>query len=113
VEVARLETRLSSAGIGGAFALRNIAYEVRARDAAYLVTFDAPDANAAQLTSAADGAMATLDALPAKRAGGAGDGLVWLLRVVVAAAVLVGIGWLVGRLRGRRRAFDSQDLWPR
>jgi hypothetical protein len=113
VQVARLETRLSSAGVGGAILLRDIAYEVRTRDAAYLVTFDAADGSAALLSSTAATSMATLDALPVKSATGAGEALVWLLRGVVAALVLVGLGWLWGRRKRRRGAFDSRDLWPR
>jgi hypothetical protein len=113
VQVARLETRLSSAGIGGAIFSRDIAYEVRTRDAAYLVTFEAEDVNAARLSAMADGSMATLDALRVESATGAGDALVWLLRGVVAAVVLVGLGWLVNRRKGRRSGIDSRDLWPR
>jgi hypothetical protein len=112
--VARQETRLSSAGIGGAIIARNMAYEVRARDAAYLVSFDTTEANADRLSSLAEASMAGLDALPVKSATGAGEGLVWLLRGVVAALVLVGLGWLWGRRKGRRGGgFDSRDLWPR
>lgn len=113
VQVARLETRLSSAGIGGAIFSRDLAYEVRTRDAAYLVTFEAEDVNAARLSAMADGAMATLDAVPVESAKGAGEALVWLLRVVLAAVVLVGLAWLVGRRKGRRGGLDSRDLWPR
>ena len=109
VQVARLETRLSSAGIGGAVVTRDLAYEVRTRDAAYLVTFDANDADAARLSSVADASMATLDALPVKSATSAGEGLLWLLRGVAAAAVLVGLAWLLGRRRGRRRRRESRD----
>ncbi|HEY3816780.1 MAG TPA: hypothetical protein VGL81_06405 [Polyangiaceae bacterium] len=41
VQVARLESRFSTAGIGGAVISRDVAFEIRARDAAYIVTFDA------------------------------------------------------------------------
>ena len=113
VQVARQETRLSSAGIGGAVVIRDIAYEVRTRDAAYLVTFDSTGATADRLSVLADASIGTLDALPMKSATGPGEGLVWLLRGFVAALVLVGLGWLWGRRKGRRGGLDSRDLWPR
>jgi hypothetical protein len=113
VQVARSETRMSSAGIGGAVTTRNITYDVRARDVDYLVMFDTDEREAARLTSMANTSLATLDALPVKSATGPGDALVWLLRGVVAALVLVGLAWLVGRRKGRRGGMDSRDLWPR
>ena len=113
VQVGRLEMRLSSAGIGGAVVLRNVTYEVRARDAAYLVSFDAAEPEAERLSAVAAASMATLDTIPVKSPTNAGDALTWLVRGAVAAVVLVGVGWLVGRRRGRRPAIDSRDLWPR
>jgi hypothetical protein len=113
VQVARLETRLSSAGIGGAMITRDIAFDVRTRDAAYLVTFDAAEADAARLSSVADAAMATLDALPVKSTTASGEGLVWLVRGVVAALVLLGLAWLLGRLGRRRGAAGGRGVWPR
>lgn len=116
VQVARLEMRLSSAGIGGTRIIRDIAYEVRTRDAAYVVTFDAADAEAERLSALAASSIATLDALPVKSPTNAADASTWLLRGRGGGArPRGGLGWLVGRLRrkGRRRAFDTRDLWPR
>ena len=113
IQVARGEMRLSSAGIGGAVVIRDVAYEVRTRDAAYVVTFDAPDAEAERLSAVAAASMNTVDTLPVKSPANAGDALTWLLRGLVAAAALVGLGWLVGRRKGRRPGIDSRDLWPR
>ena len=93
VQVARLESRLSQTGADGSVAGRNIAFDVRTRNAAYLVTFDTVDAHAQQLAALADGAIATLDALPVKAAGDASDALAWLARAVMAAVVLVALGY--------------------
>ncbi len=113
VQVARLESRLSQTGADGSVAGRNIAFDVRTRNAAYLVTFDTVDAHAQQLAALADGAIATLDALPVKAAGDASDALAWLARAVMAAVVLVALGYLWGRRKGARRSIDARDLWPR
>lgn len=103
VQVARLEERLSSAGIGGTMIDRSVAYEVRTRDAAYVVIFDAAEADARRLNAMAETAMSTLDALPMQSGAGPAEALTWLLRGLVAAVVLIGVGWLVGRLRRARR----------
>jgi hypothetical protein len=113
VQVARQEVRLSSAGVGGAKIGHAVTYEARTRDATYLVTFSADESQAPHLLAMADASMATLDALPVTSAASAVPALVWLLRALVAAAVLVGVGWLVSRRRGGRGGIDSRDLWPR
>jgi hypothetical protein len=112
-QVARQELRLSSAGIGGAMIGHAVAYEVRSRDWTYLVVFSGDEREAAHVTAMADLSMGTLDTLPAASATSPVDALVWLLRALVAAALLVGLGWLVSRLRGRPSGIDSRDLWPR
>jgi hypothetical protein len=114
VQVARIESRMSTAGIGGAIVARSVVYEVRAHDAAYLVAFDGDERDAAHVVAMADATMASLDTLPARTAsGGPADALVWLLRALVAAVVLAAGFVLWGRRKGARRAMDPRDLWPR
>jgi hypothetical protein len=113
VQVARLEQRESGTGArGNVWATRTVAFDVRTRDAAYVVTFDASDADASRLERFADAAMATLDGLPVESAGNASDAIAWLVRGGVAALVLVGLGYLWGRRKGARRGIASRDLWP-
>ncbi|HEY8091506.1 MAG TPA: hypothetical protein VIF09_26760 [Polyangiaceae bacterium] len=113
VQVARIESRMSTAGIGGAVVARSVIYEVRARDAAYLVAFDGDERDAAHLVAMADATMASLDAVPAHTtSGGPGDALVWLLRALVTAVVLAAGFVLWGRRKGGRRPIEPRDLWP-
>lgn len=112
VQVARVEDRMSTTRDQRLVATRTVAFDVRTRDAAYIVTFDSADADATRLERFADAAMGTLDALPVKTAGDATDALVWLVRALIAAAVLVGVGWLWGRRKGGRGGIDARDLWP-
>jgi hypothetical protein len=99
VQVARLEERLSSAGVDGAILGHSVAFEVRTRDAAYVVKFDALETDAQRLVVLADATLATLDAVPVHSGAGPAEGLTWLLRGLVAAVILVGLGWVVGRVR--------------
>jgi hypothetical protein len=94
--------------------VEQIDVEVRAADAAYAVTFHGPAG--ARLHAFAEGALATLDALPAKPSQGAGEALTWIVRGLVVAVVLAVVGWWVAsRSRSKRgaRGLDSRDLWPR
>jgi hypothetical protein len=113
VQAARLECRLAATHAEDAMMMRNIFYDVRARDAQYSVVFIARDRDAARLAALVERSMGTLDALPVKEAtGGAADGLVWLLRAVVAAAVLAVGAVLWRRRKGAKRGIEPKDLWP-
>ncbi|HEX8790436.1 MAG TPA: hypothetical protein VF765_05750 [Polyangiaceae bacterium] len=83
--------------------------EVRAADSAYDVTFYGPPGP--RLHAFAENALATLDALPAKASHGPGEAITWIVRALVAAALLAAAGWWVGKSR-KRRGMDARDLWP-
>lgn len=105
VQVARFGGRWVSDGVP----LASVVEEVRARDATYWVYFES--AAGKDLATYADGALSTLDALPGSSGHGAGEALMWLVRVVMSAVGLA-VGFLVvRRLRGRG-GMDARDLWP-
>jgi hypothetical protein len=113
VQVVRSEARLSSAGIGGVMKACLVGFEVRARDASYVVLFQSSEEHADRLRAFADQSMATLDALPMRNPTASGEGLAWLVRGVAVAGAIVGIAWWIGRRKGRRGGIDARDLWPR
>jgi hypothetical protein len=89
--------------------LEEIDVEVRASDAAYIVSARGPAGP--QLSAFADSIMSTLDAVPASRTKGPGEALTWLLRAVLAAAAIaIAVVWLGRR---KHRGAGAQDLWPR
>ena len=113
VQVIRTAARMSSAGIGGVVRAHLVGFEVRARDASYLALFQSAEQDAARLAVFADQSVSTLDALPMRSPTASGEGLAWLLRALVLAALIVGIAWWIGRRKGRRGGIDARDLWPR
>jgi hypothetical protein len=84
--------------------------EVRAADASYGITFHGPPGP--RVHAFAESALATLDALPAKRSNGPGEAITWTLRALVIAAVLAVAGWWLGKRR-KGGGLSSRDLWPR
>jgi hypothetical protein len=89
--------------------LEEIDIEVRASDAAYIVSARGPVGP--QLPAFAENVMSTLDAVPARRTNGPGEALTWLLRALLAAgAIAIAVVWLGRR---KNRGVGAQDLWPR
>jgi hypothetical protein len=103
--------RFDSQRTAGDDKLETIGGEVRAQPATYTVLFQGTPGP--RLVGFADHAMATVDALPVAPPTGAGEAVTWGLRGLAVAALVVGIGWWVGRRRGRRGGIDARDLWPR
>jgi hypothetical protein len=101
VQVVRGEARNSSAGVDGVVLQRIVGFEVRARDATYVVVFGSMEREAARLAAFADAAMATIDALPARGPEGAATAITWMLRGLVAAVVLAAVVVWMGRRRGK------------
>jgi hypothetical protein len=113
VQVVRGEARSSSAGVDGIVLLRTVGFEVRARDATYVVVFQSAEREAVRLGAYADAAMASIDAVPARSPAGAATSITWLLRGLLAAVVLAAVAVWMGRRRARGAGRPSSDVWPR
>jgi hypothetical protein len=116
VQVARLELRGESAGVDGVVRFSDILYEVRAETAVYDVSFSAREplegGDPARLPAFAESTMATLDAIPMRRASAA-DAVTWIVRLALAGGGLAVLGLVGGRvLRRRRGGLTARDLWP-
>lgn len=105
VQVVRYLTRApSEAG------LAVVVDDVYAADATYHVMLRGPEG--ARLGAFADAVTASIDAVPGRRAGGAGEAVTWLVRGLLVAVVLAAAGIALGRRKGRR-GIAAGDLWPR
>jgi hypothetical protein len=104
VQVVRFDSQWTAKGQ----AMEEVDAEVLASDAAYMVSVQGPAGPS--LMVLANNVIATLDALPASRAAGAGEALKWGLRGVFAALAITGVLVWLGR---RKSGMASHDLWPR